>query len=95
MANSLHLTALFEGIIASALPVRAAIVSEAAIITSDDSNVINYAAGFVCRKIHNSIFHSSRLDELKLLGCVKALLQEDDEEGTSPSAHCCMSDRGG
>ena len=77
---------MFEGIIASALPVGAATASEAAIITCDDSNVINYAAGFVCRKIHNSIFHSSQPDKLELLGCIKALLQEDDEERTSPSA---------
>ena len=77
---------VFEGIIASALPVRAAIAAEAAIITCDDSNIINYAAGFVCRKIHNSIFRSSRPDELKLLGCIKAQLQEDDKEGTFPSA---------
>ena len=72
---------VFEGIIASALPVRAATASEAAIITCDDSNLINFAVGFVCHNVHNSIFRTSRPDKLKLLGYVMALLQ-DDEEGT-------------
>ena len=87
---------VFEGIIASALPVHAATVSEAAFITCDDSNVINYATIFFCHKIHNSIFRSFRPDKLELLGCVKALLQEDDEEGISPSAAWVTEvDRGG
>ena len=50
---------VFEGIITSALPVHADTGSEAAIITCNDSNVFNHADGFVCRKIHYSIFRSS------------------------------------
>ena len=68
---------LFDGIITSALPVRPPVPSEAAAITCDDANVINYAAGYVCRK---SIHQSSKPDQAKLLRCVKALLKEDDDE---------------
>ena len=71
---------LFDGIIASTLPVRPPVPSEAAAITCDDANIINYAAGYVCRKIHSSIHRSSRPDQAELLRCVKALLKEDDEE---------------
>ena len=86
---------LFEGIVTSALPVSGNTAPEAAIITVDDANVINYAAGFVCRKVHDSILRSSRPDKLELLGCV-ARLKEGDEEGTSPSgAWVTEVDRGG
>lgn len=45
---------MFESVIASALPVTNSTVSDTAAITYDDSNVINYAAGYVCRKVHNN-----------------------------------------
>ena len=87
---------LFDGIITSALPVRPPVPSEAAAITCDDANVINYAAGYVCRKIHKSIHQSSKPDQAELLRCVKALLKEDDEEAASLSAAWVNEvDRGG
>ena len=88
---------LFDGIITSALPVRPPVPSEAADITCDDANVINYASGYVCRKIYNSIHRSSRPDQAELLHCVKALLkEEDDEEAASLSATWVNEvDRGG
>ena len=50
---------IFERIIALALPVTNSAVSDTAAITYDDSNVINYAAGYVCRKVHNTVARSS------------------------------------
>ena len=64
----------------SALPVRPPVPSEAAAISCDDANVIKYAAGYVCRKIHKSIHRSSKPDQAELLRCVKSLLKEDDDE---------------
>ena len=88
---------LFDGIITSALPVRPPVTSEAAAITCDDANVINYAAGYVCRKIHRSIHRSSKPDQAELLRCVKALLKEDDDEEAASLSAAWVNevDRGG
>ena len=88
---------IFEEIIASALPFTTSPASEAAVITFDDSNVINYAAGFVCRKIYNTVNHSTRPEKAELLSCIKALLKEEGEEEAEYQSATCVNevDRGG
>ena len=61
---------IFERIVALALPVTNSAVSDTAAITYDDSNVINYAAGYVCRKVHNTVARSSIPEKAELLKSV-------------------------
>ena len=65
-------------------------------IAYDDTNVINYAAGYVCRKIYNSIAHSSQPEKSKLLRCIEGLLKTKDDEGKETSSAKCVNevDRG-
>ena len=49
---------MFEGIVTSALPVKTSTASEATDITYNDSNVINYTAGFVSKNLqYCQLFH--------------------------------------
>lgn len=74
---------VFKEIIISTLPVLTSTASEAAVITHDDSNAINYTAGFVCRKVYNTVNHSTRPEKAELLSYIKALLKEEEVESQS------------
>ena len=51
---------VFTKLVQSAFPVNiTSSPSEATAISYDDANVIHYVAGYVCRKTHNKIEHSS------------------------------------
>ena len=88
---------IFENIIASALPLVNSSVPDAAAITYDDTNVINYAAGYVCRKVYNSVAHSSKPEKAELVRCIEGLLKVKDREGQESSSAEWVNevDRGG
>ena len=88
---------VFENIISSALPLADSTVSDPASITYDDTNVINYAAGYVCRKIHNNVAHSSNPEKAELMRCIEGLLKAKDDEGEESSSAEWVNevDRGG
>ena len=84
--NQHFINIIFENIISLALPLADSTVPDPGPITYDDTNVINYAAGYVCRKIHYSVAHFSKPEKPELLRCVGGLLKVKDDEGKESSS---------
>ena len=77
---------IFENIIASALPFASSTVPDTADITYDDTNVINYAAGYVCRKVYDNVARSPKPEKAHLLKCIEGLLKVKDGEREKSSS---------
>ena len=89
---------IFEELVRTALPIpHNDSVTQAAPITYEDANVIRYAAGYVCRKIHDKLQTSTLPNKSQLTRCVMGLLEEEDEQTPSSASDYRVNeiDRGG
>ena len=67
-------------------------------MTSEDANVVRYAAGYVCQKVYNKIEEPRRLNKDELLKSIIDLVDADRGQEPSPSlTTACIKevDRGG
>ena len=66
-------------------------------LSLQEENVINYAAGYVCRAIRKRLERSSDSEKAELILCVMELLQDDDEDNstTDDQEWVNLVDRGG
>ena len=86
---------IFEQMVVAATPVEDSQLPPVQPISYEDANVIRFAAGYVCRKVHERL-NKSRQANKELLSCIMDLVESDREVQPSSSADWVQAvDRGG
>ena len=88
--------AIFKELITIDTQVTESELSLAQPITYEDANVIRFAAGYVCRKVHEKIKKSRQPNRRDLLSCITELLEDEGDIDSTPSTDWIRAiDRGG